>query len=104
MRVSSKSAVLRWLLALALCPAVLTARGREATPDTSTGASSLVQTRADGVRALPAIDQGTVEENEDALVAAALAHDETARARVPFCPEGEKVKCTLGPPPVCHCE
>jgi hypothetical protein len=24
--------------------------------------------------------------------------------RVPFCPPGEKVVCTLGPPPVCHCE
>jgi hypothetical protein len=25
-------------------------------------------------------------------------------SRVPFCLPGEKVKCTLGPPPVCHCE
>jgi hypothetical protein len=24
--------------------------------------------------------------------------------RVPVCPEGEKMVCTLGPPPVCHCE
>jgi len=27
-----------------------------------------------------------------------------ALAKVPFCLPGEKVKCTLGPPPVCHCE
>lgn len=25
-------------------------------------------------------------------------------SRVPFCLPGEKVRCTLGPPPVCHCE
>ena len=25
-------------------------------------------------------------------------------ARVPFCLPGEKRVCTLGPPPVCHCE
>jgi hypothetical protein len=25
-------------------------------------------------------------------------------SRVPFCLPGEKVHCTLGPPPVCHCE
>ena len=24
--------------------------------------------------------------------------------RVPFCLPGEKVVCSLGPPPVCHCE
>jgi hypothetical protein len=25
-------------------------------------------------------------------------------AKVPFCLPGEKRVCTLGPPPVCHCE
>lgn len=27
-----------------------------------------------------------------------------ARERVAFCLPGEKRVCTLGPPPVCHCE
>ena len=28
----------------------------------------------------------------------------TAARPVPFCPEGEKRVCSMGPPPVCWCE
>jgi hypothetical protein len=41
----------------------------------------------------------------DSEGAAADIRETELKARaVPFCLPGEKVVCTLGPPPVCHCE
>ncbi|KYF46697.1 hypothetical protein BE08_08580 [Sorangium cellulosum] len=43
--------------------------------------------------------------SEGAVVEAVTEIDARATKRpVPFCLPGEKVVCTLGPPPVCHCE
>ena len=103
MRVSSKSSVLRWLLAVALCPAALSGSGRDAAPAGSAG-PSVALTRADSFSASPASDHITVEESEGVWVATLQTEADTTPARRPFCPDGEKVKCTLGPPPVCHCE
>lgn len=103
MRVSSKSPVLRWLLAVALCPAALSAGGRDATPEGSAG-PSVAPSRQDTFQASSASDQPTVAEVDGALVVMLQTEDTTTPARAPICPDGEKVKCTLGPPPVCHCE
>jgi hypothetical protein len=102
MRVFSKSSVLRWLLAVALCPAALSGGGRDVTPEGSAG-PSVVLTRADSFSASPASHQITVEESDGVLVATLQTEADITSAR-PICPDGEKVKCTLGPPPVCHCE
>ena len=103
MRVSSKSPVLRWLLAVALSPAALSAGGRDATPEGSAG-KSVAPSRHDCSQPSPASNHVTVDENDGAMVETTQTKDDTTPARVPFCPDGEKVKCTLGPPPVCHCE
>ena len=103
MRVSSKSSMLRWLLAVALCPAALSGGGRDATPEGPAG-PSVVVTQADAFSASPASDHVTVEENDGVLIATLRAEADIAPARAPICPDGEKLKCTLGPPPVCHCE
>jgi hypothetical protein len=50
-------------------------------------------------------DHTTPETSEGALVEAATeTNAEAMPLSVPICPPGEKLKCTLGPPPVCHCE
>lgn len=50
-------------------------------------------------------DSATPGSSEGAVAGAATAIDaEAMPRRVPFCLPGEKVVCTLGPPPVCHCE
>jgi hypothetical protein len=98
MRVSSKSPVLRWLLAVALAPAALSAGGHEVTREAA--GPSVVASRHDSSLS-SASDQLTVAEIDGALV---VTTENNMRPQVPFCPEGEKVKCTLGPPPVCHCE
>jgi hypothetical protein len=46
----------------------------------------------------------TVAENDGAFVETTETQVTGTTARAPICPEGEKLKCTLGPPPVCHCE
>jgi hypothetical protein len=44
-------------------------------------------------------------ESTGAVVEKTRETDSEAKpARVPFCLPGEKRVCTLGPPPVCHCE
>ena len=66
-----------WLIALVLC---LTAAAHRAAP--------------------PAAADASVRPS-----AAFLSVPSTAEARpVPFCPEGEKRVCSMGPPPVCWCE
>jgi hypothetical protein len=42
--------------------------------------------------------------SDGTFVETTQAEDTGATSRAPICPEGEKLKCTLGPPPVCHCE
>jgi len=49
----------------------------------------------------------TPDESEGAAVPPPVNEATTVKpemSRVPFCLPGEKVVCTLGPPPVCHCE
>lgn len=103
MRGSSKSPVVRWLLAMALCPAVLSAGSRNATPEGSVG-PSVVPSRHECVQTASAIKEVTVAEDDGAFVETTQTEDTRTPARAPICPDGEKLKCTLGPPPVCHCE
>jgi hypothetical protein len=103
MSLSRKSRLLSWFLAVALAPAALAASPREATPEGSAGVV-VVQTRPDSFQQPLAADQATPEEQESACVEEAGAEDESANGRASFCGPGEKVKCSLGPPPKCWCE
>ncbi|WP_437726670.1 hypothetical protein [Sorangium sp. So ce861] len=49
-------------------------------------------------------DPATPGPSEGAVTEAATEIDVAAKPPVPFCLPGEKVVCTLGPPPVCRCE
>jgi hypothetical protein len=50
-------------------------------------------------------DDAAPEEGDDVSAEQTKTADvEVAAKKVPFCLPGEKVVCTLGPPPVCHCE
>jgi hypothetical protein len=103
MRVPSKSAVLRYFLAVALCPATLAATGGERTPEAATTVAA-VQARPDSYQQPLVVTAITAEDSECAPAEMTQGAAAGAPARAPICPEGEKVQCTLGPPPVCHCE
>jgi len=75
MSVPRKFPAVSWLFAV-LCPIALAAGGHEATPKASTPAAVVAQ------------DEQTVSHRKPS----------------DFCLPGEKLVCTLGPPPVCHCE
>lgn len=80
---TSKSRVFRLFVPLALCAVAFTAAGRE-------------QGQAKAP-AKPADKAPVVAKPAPSAV-------EILMSRVPFCPPGEKVVCTLGPPPVCSCQ
>ena len=54
-----------------------------------------------------AAETTTPEEGENTVAPPPINEATTVKpeaTRVSFCLPGEKVVCTLGPPPVCHCE
>lgn len=63
-----------------------------------------------GCAADSAPEEGDAAEAVAVEAAERSADEDVAETRsalskpVPFCPAGEVRKCTLGPPPVCHCE
>jgi len=92
MSISSKSPALRLLLALVLSPVALVTGGHEPSRQGSTEAPTQ-QTRAAAVSAFNA-------EMGSELV----SRPEAMPMRIAFCLPGEKLVCTLGPPPVCSCQ
>lgn len=89
MNAPSKSATVRWLSALVVCTVALAACGRGSTP---VGSTEVPVKPAPSAAAVPP------------PVAANPSTPAPNARRVPFCLPGERVVCTLGPPPVCHCE
>jgi hypothetical protein len=51
-----------------------------------------------------AADPATPGSSEGAVVEAAEIHTEVMPLAAPICLPGEKLVCTLGPPPRCRCE
>jgi hypothetical protein len=121
MSVSSKSPVLRWFFSLVLCPVALAAGGLEQTPEGST-AAPMEQTQAAALSASNAemgsklvsapncfqqlaADHTGSEESEGAVIEKTKETEaEALPMRMPFCLPGERLRCSLGPPPVCWCE
>lgn len=54
--------------------------------------------------AADATDTAAAEDTNDVVRESGTVELQPQRGTVtPFCPEGEKRSCTLGPPPVCSC-
>ena len=63
---------------------------------------ALVLCLAGAVRS--AVPPAAAEAPSDPSAAFLSVPSGTAARPVPFCPEGEKRVCSMGPPPVCWCE